>query len=264
VSGKPGGSYSSSRLDLTGENVTDLTREIATNQPVLSWLHSGEALALYQDPYIHGILRDPVGAVARIYQMRDPDGNPVGRQYLNSLFSDELGHPVEVEDLVTIGAQFFTWMEKKITGFRGLELVKYLSAADSAEKLIAGSLIKEAIEASEKHSKGDAEDIDASKQPPTIQEQLTALKKNQPQLYQLLVEQLKRAAAINPDKEPEAGSDTPSPPKSFPVLGETRGGDEEQPQGLEVGERLSMWLRMRRRRGFLGTILEVLGRWGPR
>jgi len=254
---KPGSSYSSSRLDLTGENVTDLTKEIATNQPVLSWLHSSDALALYNDPYINGIFSDPVGTVARIYAMVDPDGQPVGQQYLNSLFSDELGHEVRPEDFIMIGAQFFSWMEKKITGFRGLEMVRFLSAADSAEKLIAGSLIKEAIEAQEKHRKKSSEDVEAEDQPKSIQDQLEEMKKDQPQLYELLLEQLRRAAAY---REEALGSDTPQvTPISSPVLGETESRDElEQP--AEEGSRLSKWLRERRRsRGIFEALGLLLG-----
>lgn len=248
-------SYSSSRLDLTGENVADLTKKIATNQPVLAWLHSSEALALYNDPYINAVLTDPVGAVARIYALKDQEGQQIGRQYLNSLYQDELGHEVVPEDLIMIGGQFFSWLEKKITGFRGLEMVRYLSAADSAEKLIAGSLIKESIEASEKHDK-PAENVDTSKQPKSIRDQLETMKKDQLELYALLLEQLRRATTY---QEPQGSDSLQVTPYSSPVLGEIESGGEDEEQEAEVGAKLSRWLKERRSsHGILEHVVELL------
>jgi len=197
---RPG--FSQSRLDLTGENVTELTRKIATNQPVLAWLHSPAALALYNDPYIQAALNDPVGAVASIYQLQDPEGTPVGQQYLDALYEAELGHPVGPEDFPVIAADLYNWLEGKITAFRGLEMVKYLSAADSAEKLIAGSIIQAATEAVEKHAPKDLDTPDLGH--PTLNQQLQHLKEEAPELYELLLAQLQQAAR-------GAGSTTPNP-----------------------------------------------------
>ena len=255
---KPGSSYSSSRLDLTGENVTELTEKIATAQPVLGWLHSGDALELYNDPYIQAPLRDPVGAIAGIYSLRDEEGEPIGQQFLNVLYMEELGHQVTPEDFLFMGAQFFQWMQRKITGFRGLELVRYLSAADSAEKLIAGSIIKAAIEAQEKHGDKDTEDVDLNPESRDIQRQANLVKENQPEFYELVMAQLERAAAYQPDQG--VGSDTPElTPIPVPVVGdiENRGEDEEQPQDSE-GQRLSTWIKVRDRgQGFLERILGL-------
>ena len=214
-------SYSSSRLDLTGESVTDLTKAIATSQPWLAWLHSGSALALYKDPYILGVLSDPVGTVARIYAMESPEDPKMGQSYLNSLFEDELGHQVTPDDFIPMGAKLFTWLETRITGFRVIEMIRYLSAADSAEKLIAGSLIKEAADATAKHGDKDQDDVDLKSLP--IQAQVQQLRKDQPELYRLILEQLKQAATK------AAGIGYPAiAPLSQPVVGETDSDAEEE------------------------------------
>lgn len=213
MSGKPS-SYSSSRLDLTGENVTDLTRAIATSQPWLAWLHSGDALALYKDPYIMGVLSDPVGTVARVYSLESPEDPEMGRRYLDSLFMDELGHEVTPDDFMELGAKLFTWLEARITGFRVIEMIRYLSAADSAEKLIAGSLIKEAADATQKHGDKD-QTVDAGRLPTPIRDQVEQLRKDQPELYSLILEQLRQAARADGIGHPAYA------PSTQPVVGET-------------------------------------------
>jgi len=220
MSAKPS-SYSSSRLDLTGENVTDLTRAIATSQPWLAWLHSGEALALYKDPYIMGVLSDPIGTVARVYSLESPEDPDMGHRYLNSLFEAELGHQVTPDDFMELGAKLFTWLEARITGFRVIEMIRYLSAADSAEKLIAGSLIKEAADATQKHGDRD-QTVDASSLPRPIRAQVEQLRKDQPELYSLILEQLKQAARAGGVGYPEYS------PLSQPGVGETEGAAEEE------------------------------------
>jgi len=221
VSTKPS-SYSSSRLDLTGENVTDLTRAIATSQPWLAWLHSGDALALYKDPYIMGVLSDPVGTVARVYSLESPEDPDMGRRYLDSLFAGELGHQVSPDDFIALGAKLYSWLEARVTGFRVIEMIRYLSAADSAEKLIAGSLIKEAADATAKHGDKDM-DVDAGNLPPPIQKQVNQLREDQPELYSLILEQLKQATAK------AGGVGYPAvAPLSQPVVGETEVDAEEE------------------------------------
>ena len=156
---KPGSSYSSSRLDLSGESVAELTKGIATSQPHLEWLHAGNTLAIAKDPYLMAIVMDPVTAVSQIYFLKDPDGKEIGQHYLNALFQLELGHEVTEADFIAIGSKLFTWLKTRITDLRNRETIRFLSAADSAEKLIAGSLIKEAAEADERHTPDDDDTI---------------------------------------------------------------------------------------------------------
>ena len=224
---KPGSSYSSNRLDLTGENVVELTKSIATSQPWLAWLHSGNALRLYKDPYILAILADPIGAIKNVYNMQDPEGRPIGRQYLNALFQEEMGHEItdSLEDLAVIGTKYRAWLEQRITGFRVMEMIKYLSAADSAEKLIAGSLIKEAADAQDKNKAKDLEEVDTEALPPTVQAQIDELKKGNPELYELLAQQLKQGAA-----KAAAGVGYPLNPIFQPLLGEIESREEQEEQ----------------------------------
>ncbi|MBD3172107.1 hypothetical protein GF326_06510 [Candidatus Bathyarchaeota archaeon] len=62
----------------------------------------------------------------------------------------QVGHSVEPEDLYTIVAWFFQFLEKRITRLRVIEMVRYLSSANPSEKLITGSIITEATEAIKK------------------------------------------------------------------------------------------------------------------
>ena len=223
-------SYSSNRLDLTGDNVAELTKGIATSQPWLAWLHSGKALRVYKDPYILAALADPIGAVKNVYNMQDPEGRPIGRQYLNSLFQEEMGHEItdSLEDLAIIGSKYRDWIEQRLTGFRVIEMITYLSAADSAEKIIAGSLIKEAAEAQDKNQAKDLEEVDTEGLPPTVQSQILELKEKNPELYELLVMQMKQGAA-----KAAAGVGYPLNPLFHPDVGETESGEEQQEPGQD-------------------------------
>jgi len=258
---KPGGGYSSSRLDLSGENIGEMAKTIATTLPWLAWLHSGNALALYKDPYIQAILVDPIGTVSQVFYMKDPEGRNIGRQYLNALFSVELGRDLEdnLEDMAYIGGKLFTWLEQRITGYRVIEMIRYMSAADPTEKLITGSLIKEASDATDRNQAKDLEEIDTSDLGP-IHEQVLELKKSHPELYEMLNRQLKQATV-----QAGPGIGYPLTPLSLPVLGETEAREEQLEEGLELepeedlepGMSLREWTRARAKKT---GIIEQLDR----
>ena len=262
---KPGSSYSSSRLDLSGENIGELAKTIATTLPWLAWLHSGNALALYKDPYIQAILADPIGTASQVYNMKDPEGHDIGRQYLNALFREELGRNLEdnLEDMAYIGGKLFAWLEQRITGYRVIEMIRYMSAADPTEKLITGSLIKEASDATDRNQAKDLEEIDTSDLGP-IHEQVLEFKKSHPELYEMLNHQLKQATV-----KASPGIGYPLNPLLQPVLGETPGREEQLEEALELepeedlepGLTLRAWTRARtKKEGILEQLARIRAR----
>lgn len=211
----PGGS---SRLDISGADITEVTKKIGYNQTSLKWLHASAALKLAQDPYINELIRQPLKWVEQVYLSTDPDGNPVGRQWLNAIYQEQITE----QDLPLIAARTFQFLELRITSLRVVEMVRYLSSADPSEKLITGSIIMAATEASEMKQK-KAETIPA---PAQLEEELDQFRENHPVLYNILVEDTRRQL----EKIQALGSGTPQTPKTIPVVGETEREQGEEPQ----------------------------------
>jgi len=212
----PGGS---SRLDISGADITEVTKKIGYNQPALKWLHASAALKLAQDPYINELIRQPLKWVEQVYLSTDPEGNQVGKQWLNAIYQEQIGHPITEQDLPLVAARLFQFLERRITSLRVVEMVRYLSSADPSEKLITGSIIMASTEASEMQQK-KAETLPA---PEALEEELDQFRENHPVLYNILVEDTRRQL----EKIQLLGSGTPQTPKANPVVGETEREPEE-------------------------------------
>lgn len=206
---KPSGS---SRLDITGQDIQEVTKRIAYNQPQLKWLHASNALKLAQDPYINELITRSLKWVKAVYLATDPQGNQVGQQWMNQVFKQRLGHNVEPEDLPTIAAWLYQYLEKRITSLRVIEMVRYLSSADPSEKLITGSIITEATEASEKVQ----EKTPTPKAPKPLEQDLEEIRANHPAIYHILLEDTKQQL----EKIQRMESGTPKPHSPSPVVGE--------------------------------------------